>query len=207
MTRLEEVLETNAEEETVRDLSRYHATDPLDVMLDIENKSEIGRNLETVIKELNATQQQILMLTAAGYSVRRIAAELNRSPSTILGCRETIGKRLLNVADEDRIVELRKQLGQMNGKKKKGRRYRKILEEYERRYAVREALKKLFVALSSSTVPRVENPKTTRPTCLFERMMSASPCRLPQYFKESFGDERTVCSLCPRWRGNQKSPE
>ena len=140
MVKLEDVLNETGDEDAVRRLIRKHGSDPLTILLEIENKASVKKNFEVLLKELKPLQQQILMMIAMGYSTTAIAKEVNRTHATIIGCKRNIGKRLFNVADEERIDTLKKQLEQT---RVKGRRYQKTLEEYERRYSVREALKDL----------------------------------------------------------------
>ena len=206
MIRLEEKRSVDAYEEKGRKRESYGA-DPLTTLIELENKEEIERSLEILLKELNPIQKEILIRTSEGESIKEIASDLNRNHATIIGCQKSIGRKLNSIANEDRISELCVQLKEMQSKGKRGRKYQKLKEEYSRRYKVREALKKLFAALTASPAPIVNTNKSVPPTCLFERMMGTSPCRLPQYFKDSFGDERTVCSLCECRCGNKKSLE
>ena len=209
MMRLEDVLKTDEEEEErIRRLTRYHGIDPLNVILEKEKKLETKKSLMILLKELKPLQREILLMTTQGYSIRRIASELNRSHATIAGCKRTIMKRLFGLADEARIKELREQITKAITKGKSGRRYEKQKEEYAKRYEVRAALKKIYVSLMPLPESSKVRKKSCRPTCLFERMMGKKKeCRLPRYFVESFGDERTVCSLCECRCGNKKSLE
>ena len=205
MIRLEDVLYENGDElETARFLSRKYGADPLNVLVTIEDKATVKRNLEVLLKELNPVQKQILLMTGLGYTTRAIAVELNREHSTIVGCRRTIGKKLFAVADEDRISRLKSQLETWRGKKKEGRRYRKVVEEYRRRYAVREALKNLYSTLTPAENLSSRKQYSSRPTLLFERLSNVgreNQCRLRQYLQQSFGDDNTVCTLCRKCAG------
>ena len=213
MVRLEDVLVADGEEQSLRNLIQKNGGDPLAVLLDVENKMTIRRALETLLKELNSTQQQILLMIAMGYSTTAIAKEVNRTHATIIGCKRNIGKRLFNVADEERIDTLKKQLEQT---RVKGRRYQKTLEEYERRYSVREALKDLFASLVPTSYSTSRSQYNSRPTSLFERYMNVvvgyregvengrkvvkpvKECRLRHYLAASFKDDKTVCTLCKK---------
>ena len=118
---------------------RFYGSDPLEVLVELENVRELEKHSIALLKALNHFQQQILLMTALGFTVRRIASELNRNHATIVGCRRTLGKRLLTFADEDRISRLKERLEHV-----KGRRRKKLAEENQRRYAVRRALKYLI---------------------------------------------------------------
>ena len=216
MVKLEDVLNEEGDEDAVRRLIRKHGGDPLTILLEIENKASVKRDLEILLKELKPLQQQILMMIALGYNTMAIAAEVNRTHATIVGCKKSIGKRLFNVADEERIDTLKNQLAQMSAGGKTGRRYQKTLEEYERRYAVREALKDLFDALTPVNYASARPKYNAPPTNLFERDMNVvvgyregiengrkvvkpvKECRLRQYLAASFKDDKTVCTLCKK---------
>ena len=213
MVKLEDVLNETGDEDAVRRLIRKHGSDPLTILLEIENKASVKKNFEVLLKELKPLQQQILMMIAMGYSTTAIAKEVNRTHATIIGCKRNIGKRLFNVADEERIDTLKKQLEQM---RVKGRRYQKTLEEYERRYSVREALKDLFASLVPTAYSTSRSQYNSRPTSLFERYMNVvvgyregvengrkvvkpvKECRLRHYLAASFKDDKTVCTLCKK---------
>ena len=213
MVKLEDVLNETGDEDAVRRLIRKHGSDPLTILLEIENKASVKKNFEVLLKELKPLQQQILMMIAMGYSTTAIAKEVNRTHATIIGCKRNIGKRLFNVADEERIDTLKKQLEQT---RVKGRRYQKTLEEYERRYSVREALKDLFASLVPTAYSTSRSQYNSRPTSLFERYMNVvvgyregvengrkvvkpvKECRLRHYLAASFKDDKTVCTLCKK---------
>lgn len=118
---------------------RIYSSDPLEVLIKLESARELETILIPLLTALKPFQQQVLLMTALGFTVRRIASELNRNHATIVGCRRTLGKRLLAFADEDRIDALKEQLERVKGKRRK-----KLAEEYQRRYAVRQALKYLI---------------------------------------------------------------
>ena len=147
MVHLEDVLDENNKDDTVRQLVKLHGADPLTVLIEIENKQTVKNSLGVILNVLTPMQGQILLMITLGYSINAISYELNRDHSTIIGCKNSIAKRLFKIADEDRILALKDQLELLRSKGKTGRRYLKVLDEYNRRYAVREALKDLFVAL------------------------------------------------------------
>ena len=141
---------------------------------------------------MNPVQQQILLMTGLGFTVRRIAEELNRDPSTIVGCRRTISKRLLAFANEERLERLKVRLEHVKGGRRK-----KLTEEYQRRYAVRQALKNLSALMSPIEPPPYSHHFSTTPALLFERLVkSGGECKLRQYLDNSFHDELTICPIC-----------
>lgn len=198
MLRLDEVL-YEGDGETAYRLSRKYGADPLNVLVELETKEEVKRNLAVLLEELKPLQREILLMTGLGYTTRAIAAEINRNHATVIGCRRSIRKRLLATANEDRIERLKEMLEHVKGGYRK-----KLTEEYRRRHAVREALKNLFVALSPLEPPSFTANYSTTPTMLFERVCNTGKnkdCRLPQYLSTSFKDDKTVCPLCKKCAG------
>lgn len=198
MLQLDEVL-YEGDGETAYRLSRKYGADPLNVLVELETKEEVKRNLAVLLEELKPLQREILLMTGLGYTTRAIAAEINRSHATVIGCRRSISKRLLACADENIIRLLQNRLEYVKGGYRK-----KLTEEYRRRHAVREALKNLFVALSPFEPPVHSEHYSTTPTMLFERVCNTGKnkdCRLPQYLSASFKDDKTVCPLCKKCAG------
>ena len=197
MLRLEDVL---CNVDAAQGRSRKYGVDPLRVLVEREERAIVKSCLEVLLKELNPVQQQILLMTGLGFTVRRIAAVLNRNHATIVGCRQSITKKLFAVADDNRISLLCHLLEHVKGNRRK-----KLEAEYHRRYAVREALKNLSAALSP--IRNVSSPKqySSRPTLLFERLSNTgrkNVCRLKCYLQQAFGDDNTVCSLCRKCSTN-----
>ena len=197
MVELEEVLSGN---ESARKCDVDYGSNPLNVLLEREKQKKIEECLKVLLKELNPLQRMILLRTWQGYRVKEIAEEVNRDHATIIGCRRSISKRLKRVADENELERLGKTLNEC----KKGSRYAKALKEYKRRSRVRTALKELKEELTEAAPIHCRGAKTVCSTYLFERLMSVSGgrekqgCRLRRYLGESFGDEKTVCSLCKK---------
>lgn len=192
MLSLDEVLTADAEPRQ----RRNYAADPLSILVDREVNADIRNCLKVLIDALTPVQREVLLQIGAGRTIRGIATELNREHSNVIKTRQSISRRLLSFADQNRIAELQTEL---STGKKKGRRYRSLLKEYRRRVGVRDALKNL----KELSAPIRENApcqkRTPAPAFLFERLKQ-NDCRLPEYFKKAFGDSNTVCCLCRRCR-------
>ena len=203
MIRLDDVLSSDAYNyHDILAICQRRGSDPLSVIIDIEDKLAIRDNIEVLMRALSPSQCQVLLLTGLGYSSRSIASILNREHSTILGIRRSIHKRLFSIANPDRIRYLKRALHSL---KKRGSLYRKLRDEYFLRLSVRKALDNL----RATVIDHKKNfslRRLGRPSSLFERLISAKknePCKLRLYLDKSFGDSLTVCTLCKQCRCKQ----
>ncbi|MBR1580051.1 MAG: hypothetical protein IJ668_06095 [Selenomonadaceae bacterium] len=213
MVELEEVLSAN---ESARRCDVDYGSDPLNILIEHERQRALEECVSSLLEVLKPLQKLILLRTWQGYGIKDIASEVNRAPATIAGCKKSIRIRLLQEADDQRIEELGAALEVEGNKRRRGKRYKEMRREYERRCSVRNALCKLKDVLKNECWSPRREYKKENADFLFERLMKVPigykegvengrrvlktvvECRLKDYFKESFGDEKTVCPLCKK---------
>ena len=118
------------------------------------------------------------------------------------------GKRIGTVHLESEIAKIQA----------KGKHSQKLLDEYNQRISVREALKKPLVLLTPPESTKEMNGSANLPAYTFERemnvgtgmregienvyhmMKTTAECHVPEYMKKQFGDPFTCCMLCTTCR-------
>lgn len=205
----------------VDDVTRKYGLSPEMVLTEQERRKETLDNLQIIMDALTDTQRKVLALTGQGYTVRDMEEELGISNEACVQSRNAIQKRLLKIADEKRIEGLESEISKLKSKGKRAdssKKFRKLLDEYEQRISVREALKKLLVLLTPPESTKEMNGSVNLPAYTFERKMEVgvgmregiedgyhvmktiTECHMPEYMQEQFGDKCTCCMLCTTCR-------
>lgn len=203
--------------ETIADeVTRKYGLSPAEIVVEQERRIEILRDLEIISQELTETQRHILAMTGAGFTVRQMEQELGLAIGTIVEHRQGICKKLDKVADEERIQYVAKEVMRLvqTSKGRHSKLYEDMCKELTRRTAVRNALKRLFVILTPPESQREIGSGMSMPAYSFERAMEVNcgmrkgiedgrhvmktivKCEIPEYFKETFGDDKTCCTWC-----------
>lgn len=199
------------------DITRKYGMSPDMIIEEQERRISIIHDLEIISSVLSEQQKRILTLTGAGFNTSQIEEIANVSSKHMKEYRRGIVKKLENEADEERIqyvaVEVVRLAGTTRGRHSKL--YIELCAELDRRFAVREALKRLFVNLSPPSVQKEVDGGMSMPAFSFERAMAVGmgmregidqgrkvmktivKCRMPEYMAETFGDKCTCCTLCP----------
>lgn len=205
----------------VDDVTRKYGLSPEMVLTEQERRKETLDNLQIIMDALTDTQSKILMLTGQGYTVREMEDELGITNQACSKARSSIPTRLLKIADEKRIEEIESEIARLQAKGKtsdKSKKFKKLLDEYEKRISVREAMKKLLVLLTPPESTKEMNGSVNLPAYTFERKMEVgvgmregieegyhvmktiTECHIPEYMQEQFGDKCTCCMLCTTCR-------
>ena len=173
----------------------WNGIDPMKAIEIQENRNEAREALKTIMSALTEKQKKILLLS--DYSVAQVSQITGINPSEVIRTRNTIPKRLYKYTDEDRIANARN------------------TEDKQKRIAVRNALKTLYTLLLPPQSTKEMNGHVSQPAFSFERfkevnmgmregitrgrtvMKTISKCMLPEYFRDTFADDKTICTLCP----------
>lgn len=182
-------------------LSRKYGADPLLALIKTENHQEARQALPVIMSALSPSQQEVLTRYVSGQSLYSISKEINRPISTVSSVKNSIPKRLKELAGFEHRAEIAREIIGLSLKRKKNRRVKRLLEELNKCDALAEALLKLSKALKPLETPLTVH-KTPKTDWLFELQTKKPPekCRLPEYFKNAFGDDLTVCTLCKKCR-------
>lgn len=208
----------------VEDVARKYGLSALDVLTEKERRRETLDNLQIIMDCLTDTQRKVLSLTAQGYTVREMEDMMGRDKALITRERQSISKRLMKVADESRIKGLKSEISKILAKGKHSRKLERLLDEYNQRMEVREALKKLLVLLTPPESTKEMNGSVNLPAYSFERemavgtgmregvedgyhvMKTVTECHMPEYMADCFGDSSTCCMLCATCRRQKEMP-
>lgn len=173
----------------------WNGIDPMKAVEIQENRNEAREALKTIMTALTDKQRQVLLLS--DYSVSQVSQITGMRPNLVISIRNAIPKRLYKYTDEDRIANARN------------------AEDKQKRIAVRNALKQLYVLLIPPQSTKEMNGHVNQPAFSFERfkevnmgmregivrgrtvMKTVSKCMLPEYFRDTFSDDKTICTLCP----------
>lgn len=207
------------------DVSRKYGLSPDVILEEAERRERVLDSLQVVLDCLTKTQQKILLMTGAGDTLESMANELGISPQACAAARNSICKRLENVADEERIEFIADKITELS-ETSRGRHsalYDELCDELDKRFAVREALKVLFVDLLPPESRKEADKGINYALYPFERAQNAqfgsevkleqgykvlkpvTKCRIPEYMKETMGDNAkyvccTLCATCKRKR-------
>lgn len=207
------------------DVSRKYGLSPDTVLEEMERRERVLDSLQVVLGCLSDTQQKILLMVGAGDTLESMASELGMSPQACASARNSICKRLDNVADEERIELIADKITELS-ETSRGRHstlYGELCDELDKRFAVREALKVLFVDLLPPESRKEADKGINCALYPFERAQNAqfgsevkleqgykvlkpiTKCRIPEYMKETMGDDSkyvccTLCATCKRKR-------
>lgn len=167
-----------------------------------ESREEARRDLSIIMSALTPTQQKVLSLS--DYTVRQISDMTGMDVSLVVRTRQSIPKRLNRIVNENRINTLRK----------------RNKEELQKALAVREAMKSLYVLLIPPQSTKEMTGSVDQPAFSFERfkevgmgmkegildgkkvMKPISKCFLNEYFRDTFHDDCTICTLCQKCKYN-----
>lgn len=204
--------------ETIADeVTRKYGMSPGEIIEEKERRVNIIRDLEIISSVLTENQRHILALTGAGFTVRQMEEMLGVSFAHISEYRKNIAKKLQKESDEERIQYLAGEVLRLasTSKGRHSKLYKDLCVELDRRFGVREALKRLFVSLTPPSSEKEADGGISMPAYSFERAMAVGEgmregidqgrkvmktivkCRLPEYMAETFGDKCTCCTLCP----------
>ena len=199
------------------EVTRKYGMSPDEIIEEKERRIGIINDLEIISSVLTDNQRRILALTGAGFTVRQMGDMLDVSFEHISEYRRSIAKRLSKVADEERIQYLAGEVIRLaaTSKGKHSKLYKELCEELDRRFSVREAMKRLFVTLTPRSSEKEADGGISMSSYPFEQAMAVETgmregisdgrkvmktivkCRMPEYMAETFGDKCTCCTLCP----------
>ena len=209
MSLLDNVFDVIELEKSVEENVRNLGLDPLEVCLIKEDLEKIAAALNTITEILDDKQKKIFKLMAEGNNITQISRKLDMPISTVEYQCKVIPKKFLNYADDNTLLKLKKELEVAKSNKSKA----KLMLQYEHHYAVREALKFLFSALTPRPSMREIGKITPLGKFTFEQRMKVctgirfahtkdyngyvpvTKCMIPEYFDEC-GIRGTVCPLC-----------
>lgn len=207
------------------DVSRKYGLSPDTILEETERRKRVLDSLQVVLGCLSDTQQKILLMVGAGDTLESMASELGMSPQACASARNSICKRLENVADEERIEYVAAKVMEL-AETSRGRHsalYESLCDELDQRFAVREALKVLFVDLLPIEGRKEADKGINYALYPFERAQNAqfgsevkveqgykvlkpvTKCLIPEYMKATMGDDSkyvccTLCATCKRKR-------
>ena len=206
----------NDSELIAEECARKYGLSADQVLDEKQRRIEVMENLQVVLKWLTETQKQVLLLTGAGYKLREIGEELHITADAAHKSRNSICDKLRKESDEGRIKFLADEVVRLAGTSR-GRHstvYDDLCEELDARFELRQALKVLFVILTPPESMKEMTGRVSMPAYTFERCMQIGEgmreglqdgrkvmktivrCRVPEYFKDTFGDKYTCCTLC-----------
>ena len=204
------------EEQITSDIVWVYGKSPGEVIEEKERRLTIIRDLEIISSVLSEQQKRILALTGAGFNTSQIEEIANVSSKNMKRDRRSIVKKLENEADEERIQYVAGEVVRLaaTSKGRHSKLYKDLCDELDRRLAVREAMKRLFVNLTPPSSKLEADGGMSMPAYTFERAMAVGEgmregieegkkvmktivkCRVPEYLKETFGDDCTCCTWC-----------
>lgn len=199
------------------DITRKYGMSPDKIIEERERRISVVHDLEIIASVLSAEQNRILALIGAGFNNKQIAEELGIVDTNMATLRRGIPKRLDKEVDEERIQYVAAEVVRLAGtaRGRHSKLYSELCTELDRRLAVREALKRLFVNLTPPSSKKEADGGMSMPAYTFERVMAMGEgmregisegrkvmktivkCRMPEYMAETFGDKCTCCTLCP----------
>lgn len=214
------LLAGQTDSEIAEQTCRFYGVSALDALCDAERKKELMDDLTAILSPLNESQRSVLLLIGAGENRNVIANALSVTPQRVSQIRNSISETLESYADEERIQFLATKVVELaaTSRGRHSKLYEELCAELDSRYAVREALKRLFVALLPPSSTKVMDGKTSLPAYTFERlqavnigmregiengrkvMKSVTKCVVPEYLNNSFktGVCCTICKTCKR---------
>lgn len=206
----------NDSELIAEECARKYGIGADEVLEEKQRRIDVLDNLKVVLEWLTDTQRKVLLLFGAGYNARRIADELRITPEAARLARHSIAEKLQRESDEGRIQFLRSETARLF-KTSRGRHsklYHDFTAELVAREQLRESLKALFTLLTPPQSTKEMDGKLSMPAYTFERCMQIGEgmregiqdgrkvmktivrCHVPEYFKDTFGDKYTCCTLC-----------
>ena len=198
------------------EVTRKYGLSPAEIIAEKERRANIVSDLEIISRELTENQRHILAMTGAGFTVRQMEEELGLALGTISEQRQGISKKLEKVADEERIQFVAGEVMRLvrTSKGRHSKLYEELCEELDRRVAVRNALKRLFVTLTPPESTKEIGGGTSMSSYPFEGAMQVNKgiregieegrkvmktvvkCEMPEYMQQVFGDDCTCCTWC-----------
>lgn len=187
-----------------------------EVLAERERRAEVLEELDVVLEALSPMQREVLLRIGAGESVSQIAENMNVTASAVTQARNSISTTLYNIVDEDRIIFLTSEVARLS-KTSRGRHsalYADLSIELNQKNALRNAMKNLFVLLTPPQSEKEIGSGESMPAYSFERAMTVGEgmregvecgkkvmktivrCHVPEYFKATFHDGSTCCTLC-----------
>lgn len=206
----------NDSEWIAEECARKYGIGADEVLDEKQRRIDVLDNLKVILDFLTDTQREVLLFTGAGYTLTEIADELQITVPSVKEAKAGISKKLQKESDEERIQKVAAEVVRL-AKTSRGRHsqlYGELCDELDRRFALREALKKLFVLLTPPQSKKEMDGKTSMPAYTFERVMQIGEgmregiqdgkkvmktivrCRMPEYMIDTFGDRFTCCTLC-----------
>ncbi len=198
------------------DCARKYGIGADEVLAEKQRRIEVIEHLNVITEWLTETQTAVLFMTGAGYRQSEIGEKLGLTERAVRYHRREICSKLQKESDEDRIQFLRQETDRLS-KTSRGRHsklYHDYIAELLGREQLRKSLKELFVLLTPPQSTKEADSKLSMPAYTFERCMQIGEgmregiergrkvmktivrCHVPEYFKDTFGDKYTCCTLC-----------
>ena len=198
------------------EVTRKYGLSPAEIIAEQERRSQIVKDLETIVIVLTERQRHVLALTGAGYTIRQMEEMTGIDKKNLTEYRQSISKKLDKETDEDRIQFVASEVMRLvqTSKGRHSKLYEDLCEELDRRVAVRNALKRLFVTLTPPESTKEMTGSVSMEAYPFERAMEVNKgmregieegrhvmktvvkCEMPEYMSSVFGDDCTCCTWC-----------
>lgn len=201
-------------------LARKYGLSALDVLAERDKHIEVIKDIKTITDALNPKMSTVLLLTGAGDTQRQIGEKLGLTHQQVSNVLKGARTALQNIADEDRIQFLANKVVEM-AKTSRGRHsalYNDLCNELDKRFSVRQALKRLFVNLRPPASQKEMESHISMPAYPYERakdvsigmrngvlngyhvMRTVSKCKIPEYLSDTNSSSVccNICSVCKR---------